>query len=365
MTATRKRLRTQHRCSLPRAGRRSRSRPRWPTRRRARRRAPACARHRPTAPTAPATRIAWIVGNPDDRHVETHVLLRLRHLDDAHAGTGQVPGPADHFVGPFHRLDRDDGLVLHGDRLADVERGDRVGHPVAEREILRAPRSFGARRSARPRGRAAARGTPSSRCSSMPSSRITSATAEISASVLRALRRVSTDSSVRSGMMPEKILTCLTCPAITARDTPAAFQDLDALAELPERHPVEVRAGVARRRFEVRERLFLDRDDGDVVAQAAGARSTRNGNRPLPAMRPILAHGVDDEVYPIAVALAAGPACETGRRVGSNVSLSEVARERLGLPALFTYTIGNGTPAPYFGEKMRRSTVRSCPVPRC
>ena len=114
----------------------------------------------------------------------------------------------------------------------------------------------------------------------MPSSRITSATAEMSASVLRALRRVSTDISVRSGTMPEKILTCLTCPAITAADTPARFQNLDALAELPERDPVEVRAGVARRRLELGERLFLDGDDGDVVAEARwrpAARETETG----------------------------------------------------------------------------------------
>ena len=42
---------------------------------------------------------------------------------------------------------------------------------------------------------------------SMPWSFMTSATAEISASVFRALRRLSTDSRVRSGMMAEKILT--------------------------------------------------------------------------------------------------------------------------------------------------------------
>jgi hypothetical protein len=62
--------------------------------------------------------------------------------------------------------------------------------------------------------------------SSIPSSRITSATAEISASVFRALSRASTDISVRSGMMPEKIFTCFTWPAITARDTPAALRIL-------------------------------------------------------------------------------------------------------------------------------------------
>ncbi len=72
----------------------------------------------------------------DDRHVETHVLLRLRHLDDAHAGTGELPGARDHFVGAFHRLDRNHGAMLHGDRLADVEPGNRVGHLVSEREVL-------------------------------------------------------------------------------------------------------------------------------------------------------------------------------------------------------------------------------------
>ena len=66
--------------------------------------------------------------------------------------------------------------------------------------------------------------------SSIPSSRITSATAEMSASVLRALRRVSTESSVKSGMMPEKILTWRTWPAMTAWDTPA---DLSSLMHLP------------------------------------------------------------------------------------------------------------------------------------
>ena len=72
---------------------------------------------------------------------------------------------------------------------------------------------------------------------------MTSATAEISASVLRALSRVKTDSSVRSGRIPEKILTCLTCPAMTAsRRRPARLQNLDALAKLAERHPVEVGA---------------------------------------------------------------------------------------------------------------------------
>ena len=32
-------------------------------------------------------------------------------------------------------IDGDDGAVLHGDRLADVERGDGVGHPAAELDV--------------------------------------------------------------------------------------------------------------------------------------------------------------------------------------------------------------------------------------
>ena len=67
----------------------------------------------------------------------------------------------------------------------------------------------------------------------MPWSRITSATAEISASVFFARSRVSTESSVRSGTMPEKIFTCFTWPAITACLTPAAFSSLMHLPRCP------------------------------------------------------------------------------------------------------------------------------------
>ena len=46
-----------------------------------------------------------------------------------------------------------------------------------------------------------------------------------------------------------------------------------------------------RRRFEVGKRFFLDGDDGDVVAEARGRPwRARNGNRPLPAMRPMRGH---------------------------------------------------------------------------
>ena len=60
----------------------------------------------------------------------------------------------------------------------------------------------------------------------MPWSRRTSATAEISASVFFDRSRVSTESSVRSGTMPEKIFTCLTCPAMTACVAPSCLSRL-------------------------------------------------------------------------------------------------------------------------------------------
>ncbi len=47
-----------------------------------------------------------------------------------------MPGTANDFIGPFHRLHRHHGLVLDRDGLADVERGNRVSHPIAELEIL-------------------------------------------------------------------------------------------------------------------------------------------------------------------------------------------------------------------------------------
>ena len=51
-------------------------------------------------------------------------------------GPGEVSGSRNHFVGAFHRFDGHDGAVLHRNRLADIEAGDRIGHLVAELEIL-------------------------------------------------------------------------------------------------------------------------------------------------------------------------------------------------------------------------------------
>ena len=53
--------------------------------------------------------------------------------------TREMTRPADHLVGPFHRLDGDDRLVLHGDRLADVERGNGIGDAIPELEVRALP----------------------------------------------------------------------------------------------------------------------------------------------------------------------------------------------------------------------------------
>ena len=66
-------------------------------------------------------------------------------------------------------------------------------------------------------------------------------------------------------MPPAKILVCLTCPAITAWVTPASFSSADAGAELAERDPVDGGAVARGRVVQLGKRLFLRRDDRDVV----------------------------------------------------------------------------------------------------
>ena len=105
---------------------------------------------------APATRIAWIVARPITGTSNRMSWFGFATFTIRTPGPARCPARANHLVGAFHRLDRDDRLVLHGDRLANVQAGNRVGHPVAEVEILpllvcRRPLS-----SSRPRRRASA-----------------------------------------------------------------------------------------------------------------------------------------------------------------------------------------------------------------
>ncbi len=70
-------------------------------------------------------------------------------------------------------------------------------------------------------------------------------------------------------MMPPKIFVCFTCPAITARVAPGFTQQTDAGSELPERDPVNRCRMTLGRIIQFGERLLLDGDDRDAVAQRA------------------------------------------------------------------------------------------------
>src|SRR5262245_43857005 len=70
-----------------------------------------------------------------DGNVESHVLIRLRHLDNPDSGSRQRARSSDHLVGPLHGFDGHDRTRFHRDGLADVETGDRIGHLIAELKV--------------------------------------------------------------------------------------------------------------------------------------------------------------------------------------------------------------------------------------
>ena len=65
-----------------------------------------------------------------------------------------------------------------------------------------------------------------------------------SASVLRDFSRRSTDSSVKSGTIPEKMLDVLDLPGHHGRRDARVLEDRDAAAQLSERDPVQRGAGL-------------------------------------------------------------------------------------------------------------------------
>src|SRR6202040_2766576 len=69
-------------------------------------------------------------------HVETHVLPRLGHFDDDEASrSAQLAGPQDGPVGALDGLDGEDGPLLDGDTLADIEPAHLLGHLPAEGDV--------------------------------------------------------------------------------------------------------------------------------------------------------------------------------------------------------------------------------------
>ena len=86
---------------------------------------------------APALCRFSMVGRADRRHVEPHVLLGLGDLDEGPAaGPAEQAGALDAAVGPLDGLDGQGGLLLDGDRLADVEPAHLLGQQPAELDVL-------------------------------------------------------------------------------------------------------------------------------------------------------------------------------------------------------------------------------------
>ena len=161
----------------------------------------------------------------DDRDVEAHVLLRFRDFDDSHAGTGQMRGARDHFIGTFHRLHSHHGPVLHGNRLPNVLGGNRVGHPVSELEI--GPLLVGGRAHAedtRPRQQRLEKDRGIQQLDALGAHHLRDRGDE-GIGIAR-LEAGEDGESVKSGTIPEKMLTCFTWPAMTAWETPAALRIL-------------------------------------------------------------------------------------------------------------------------------------------
>ena len=208
----------------------------------------------------------------DDRHVEPHVLIRLRHLDDADARAGQLPGARDHLRRclPSPRPRRPPRTSPRSSGRCRGRRSRRRCGSRTSRSLLLVVGRRAARQHAR-RARAAARGTPSNpaaRCRCRAARR---RRAEISASVFRDLQRASARRAASGrARCRQKSLVCLTCPAITAWVTPASFSRLMHVPELAERDPVQRRRRRPRGRVgQVGKGFFLERDDGDVVARRA------------------------------------------------------------------------------------------------
>ena len=123
--------------------------------------------------------------------------------------------------------------------------------------------------------------------SSIPLSRSTSATPPIRPSVFFDFSRISTPINARSGTMSANSFVCFTCPAITARVTPASCSRLMHFPSCPNEIQCIGAAGGRRARSS---------SSGNVSSFSAmtvtscpaprAASSTRKGNRPFPAMRP-------------------------------------------------------------------------------
>ena len=161
---------------------------------------------------APADRIAWIVATPTTGTSKRMSWFGFATLTMRHAGAGQLAGARDHFVGAFHRLDRDDGLVLDGDRSGRC-RGRQSRRPSRSRTRSPSARRRSARASsARPRRPAAARSNAVESISSIPRRAARPPPRRSARRCSRASAASAPTGTVRSGMMPPKDLGVLDLP---------------------------------------------------------------------------------------------------------------------------------------------------------
>ena len=114
------------------------------------------------------------------------------------------------------------------------------------------------------------------------------ATAEISASVFLVLRRTNAERSIGSGRTPENSLVCLTCPAMRACEIPASFR----MATHRPSCPSETQYSSAGRPVATASDIPGSASSRIPITVTScpklrAASSARNGNRPLPAIRPM------------------------------------------------------------------------------
>ena len=228
-------------------------------------------------------------GDPDDRHVETHVLLRLRDFDNPHTRTREMPRSADDLVGPLHRFDGDHGLVLHRNGLADVERGNGIGHAVTKHEVLmlllvRHPRGQGARpREQRMQKR---------RRIEQLDSRVAHDVGDRRNQCIGIPRPEPCEHRQQDAIRHDagEDLHVLHLAGHHGLRDPGRFENLDARAELTERNPVKVGPRLSRRCLEIDECLFLDRHNCDVVAEAASPLQHEKRKSAVPGNETDFAH---------------------------------------------------------------------------
>ena len=226
---------------------------------------------------------------PTTGHVEAHVLIRLGDLDDRDTRAGQAAGARDGLVGPFHRFDGHDRLVLDAIVWPISSAGDRVRHAVAERRDPSAVPRWAHARSSRPAPREQRlRAAPSNRAARrrVPASR--RRRRAISASVLRERSRVSTDSIVEIGHDAAEDLRVLDLTGhdrLASRRPPSGSRGTcrAARAKPSASRPPAASAACASRSGKA---SSLMATTVTSWPSARAASRTRNGKRPLPAISP-------------------------------------------------------------------------------